>query len=316
MRRLELITATDAHFAWLLGESDAPDDLRIPPRGVDAPWVLRWRRRIQPTLGECGGWLMTAGGEVVGLCGYKGPPNAEGVVEIGYAVAGVRRRQGYATRAVTLVVEAARQDRRVSAIVAETALANLPSQKVLAANGFANVGRNMDDDEGEVIVWRLELKVPPGALQLVPATAAHFAWMLDEGPPPDALRCAEGGVDTPDGVRWQRAQLPASGEAINWLMVDAGEIVGFCLFKRPPQNGQVEIGYRVAETRRRRGYATEATRQVLMAARSDPRISAVSAETLAENLPSRRVLEANGFEPIGEFFREGDGALILWRRDV
>jgi RimJ/RimL family protein N-acetyltransferase len=154
---LELIVATDAHFAWLLGEADAPDGLLIPPRGVDAPWVLRWRRRIQPTLGDRGGWLMAARGEIVGLCGYKGPPNAQGVVEIGYAVARERRRRGHATRAVTLVIEAARQDPQVSAIVAETALANLPSQKVLAVNGFSDVGRSVDDDEGEMIVWRLEL---------------------------------------------------------------------------------------------------------------------------------------------------------------
>jgi RimJ/RimL family protein N-acetyltransferase len=157
MRDVALILATDAHFAWLLGEIEAPDGLQAPPRGVDAPWVLRWRRRIQPTLGERGGWLMTAHGEIVGLCGYKGPPSADGVVEIGYAVAPERRRQGHATRAVTLVVEAARLDPRVSVIVAETALANLPSQKVLAANGFADVGRSLDDDEGEMIVWRLEL---------------------------------------------------------------------------------------------------------------------------------------------------------------
>jgi RimJ/RimL family protein N-acetyltransferase len=157
MSGLRLVPATDAHFAWLLGEGEAPDGLSIPPRGVDAPWVLRWRRRIQPTLGERGGWLMAARGEVVGLCGYKGPPNAVGVVEIGYAVARERRRLGHATRAVALVVEAARQDPRVGAIVAETALANLPSQRVLMANGFAEVGRSVDDDEGEMIVWRLEL---------------------------------------------------------------------------------------------------------------------------------------------------------------
>jgi RimJ/RimL family protein N-acetyltransferase len=153
---LRLVPATDDHFAWLLGEAEAPDGFRIPPRGVDAPWVLRWRRRIQPTLGERGGWLMTAGGEIVGLCGYKGPPSAGGVVEIGYAVARERRRRGHATRAVTLVIEAAREDPRVCAIVAETALDNLPSQRVLEANGFLQTGRNQDDDEGEMIVWRLE----------------------------------------------------------------------------------------------------------------------------------------------------------------
>jgi RimJ/RimL family protein N-acetyltransferase len=154
---LVLIAASDAHFAWMLGEAEAPDGLRLPPGRIDAPWVYKWLRRTLPTLGGAGSWLMAADGEAVGLCSYKVPPNAEGAVEIGYGVAPERRRLGYATRAVALLIEAARLDPRVSAIVAETALANLPSQKVLTANGFADVGRSMDDDEGETIVWRLEL---------------------------------------------------------------------------------------------------------------------------------------------------------------
>jgi RimJ/RimL family protein N-acetyltransferase len=91
------------------------------------------------------------------MCSYKVPPNAEGVVEIGYGVAPERRRLGHATRAVTLLVGAARSDPRVRALIAETALANLPSQRVLQANGFVQTGHGMDDDEGETIVWRLPL---------------------------------------------------------------------------------------------------------------------------------------------------------------
>jgi RimJ/RimL family protein N-acetyltransferase len=154
---LTLIPSTDARFAWMLGEGETPDGLRIPPGGIDAPWVLKWLRRTLPRLGGQGGWLMTADGEVVGLCGYKVPPNAERSVEIGYGVAPERRRRGHATRAVSLLVEAARSDDRVSVLTAETALANLPSQRVLIANGFKDVGRGMDDDEGETIVWRLTL---------------------------------------------------------------------------------------------------------------------------------------------------------------
>ena len=152
-----LIPRTDAHLAWMLGEGEAPDRLRLPPGGVDEPWVLQWLRRTLPSLGGRGGWLIGADGEVVGLCGYKVPPDAAGDVEIGYSVAPARRRLGHATRAVALLIDAARQDDRVRALTAETALANLPSQRVLAANGFADVGRGMDDDEGETIVWRLEL---------------------------------------------------------------------------------------------------------------------------------------------------------------
>jgi RimJ/RimL family protein N-acetyltransferase len=158
---LQLLPATDGHFAWMLGEAAPPDDLRLPPGHVDQPWVLKWLRRTLPKLGGYGSWLMDVDSEVVGLCSYKRPPTADGAVEIGYGVAPERRRLGYATRAVALLIDAARLDPRVRVIVAETALTNLPSQKVLTANGFADVGRNVDADEGEMIVWRLELSGGP-----------------------------------------------------------------------------------------------------------------------------------------------------------
>ena len=41
---LRLAPATDAHFAWLLGETAAPAGLGLPPGGIDEPWVYRWLR--------------------------------------------------------------------------------------------------------------------------------------------------------------------------------------------------------------------------------------------------------------------------------
>ncbi|HEY3798564.1 MAG TPA: GNAT family N-acetyltransferase [Caulobacteraceae bacterium] len=156
MSGLWLLETTDAHFAWMLGERDAPDGLTLPPGGIDSPRILRWLRRGLTTLGPGRGWLMVADGEVVGTGGYKNPPR-DGVVDIGYGVAAERRRRGHAAAALALIVEKARGDPEVRALIAETALANLPSQRVLEANGFAQVGRSHDDEEGEMIVWRLEL---------------------------------------------------------------------------------------------------------------------------------------------------------------
>jgi RimJ/RimL family protein N-acetyltransferase len=161
---LRLVPAVDAHFAWLLGEREAPDTLRQPPRGVDTPAILRWLRRTLPKLGGSGSWLMVDDGEVVGLCSYKWPPTARGEVEIGYAVAPARRRFGYATQASRLLIEAARADPRVRALMAETALGNLASQRLLAGNGFFMTGRGWDDEEGEMIRWRLELRAPERAI--------------------------------------------------------------------------------------------------------------------------------------------------------
>jgi RimJ/RimL family protein N-acetyltransferase len=166
-----LVPATDAHLAWMLGEAEAPDGLALPPGGVDNPAILRWVRRTLPTLGGYGHWLMVDDGEVVGLGGYKWAPSAAGEVEIGYGVASERRQRGYAGQASRLMLEAARADDRVRALVAETAVGNFASQRVLAGAGFFKVGRGWDDEEGETIRWRLGLRdapaapVPPGLLE-------------------------------------------------------------------------------------------------------------------------------------------------------
>jgi RimJ/RimL family protein N-acetyltransferase len=152
-----LIDATDAHFAWLLGETPPPSPLAVPPGGIDEPWVLEWTRGNRRRIEGPGSWLMIADGEVVGLCGYKNPPDAKGGVEIGYGVAPERRRRGHATRAVTELVAAARLDPRVIRLFAQTALSNRPSQRVLEVNGFEAVGKGHDEDEGETIVWRLKV---------------------------------------------------------------------------------------------------------------------------------------------------------------
>ena len=172
---LRLLPATDAHYAWMLGEADAPDSLRLPPGGVDTPPILRWLRRTLPKLGGNGMWLMVAGGEVVGTCGYKWPPTQEGVVEVGYGVASARRGLGYAGEASRLIIEAARLDPRVRALVAETAVGNVISQRVLVANGFFKTGRGYDDEEGEMVRWRLDLASPTSS----PVPAGLLSRRLD-----------------------------------------------------------------------------------------------------------------------------------------
>jgi RimJ/RimL family protein N-acetyltransferase len=57
---------------------------------------------------------------------------------------------------VALLVQRARDDPELRVLIAETALANVASQRVLEVNGFARVGRSVDGEEGEMIVWRLE----------------------------------------------------------------------------------------------------------------------------------------------------------------
>lgn len=152
----ELVAVEDADFAWMLGEAPGRAGLAAPPGGVDDPAVLAIVRRMTAALLKAhdrGSWMMVEAGEVVGLCSYRRAPDAAGEVEIGYGVAVARRNLGHATRAVAAMVEAARADPKVRALTASTAVANLASQKALERNGFARIGRDMDPEDGELILW-------------------------------------------------------------------------------------------------------------------------------------------------------------------
>lgn len=74
----------------------------------------------------------------------------------------------------------------------------------------------------------------------------------------------------------------------------SGQLVGGIGFHHPPQEGVVEIGYGVAPSRQRRGYATEAVNALVEVAFAHG-AAAVVATVDADNVASRRVLEKAGF---------------------
>lgn len=87
----------------------------------------------------------------VGAGGYKGPPRADGSVEIGYSILPEHQRRGYATEAVEGLRERAYADPRVERIVAETLPDLAPSIGVLRKAGFV-----LTDDTSEPGVIRFE----------------------------------------------------------------------------------------------------------------------------------------------------------------
>jgi [ribosomal protein S5]-alanine N-acetyltransferase len=91
---------------------------------------------------------------------------------------------------------------------------------------------------------------------------------------------------------------------------DPPELVGWGGFKGPPREGTVELGYEIAESRRGRGLATEATRAMLAEAFADDSVKSVIAHTLPEPNASTRVLEKTGFRFDGKA-QENDR--LVWR---
>ena len=157
---------------------------------------------------------------------------------------------------------------------------------------------------------------------LVEVDDSDFAWLLHKEPQPrSGLRPPPGGVDEPvivEHVRGIVARLRAAGCSAGWMIVAADEVVGLCSYKRPPSpQGEVEIGYGIAASRRNRGYATRAVAAMLAHARRDPAVRVVVAGTVPDNAASQRVLERNGFKRVGECPDPDDGSMvILWEYPV
>ena len=93
-------------------------------------------------------------GLAVGSCGFKGPPDAEGAVEIAYGLDPAFQGRGYAKEAAAALVRFALQDDRVNVVRAHTLPEKNPSGSVLTANAFECLGEVIDPEDG--LVWRWE----------------------------------------------------------------------------------------------------------------------------------------------------------------
>ena len=85
-----------------------------------------------------GPFLVVLGtGEVVGDCGWYGPPGADGEVEIGYGLAAPYRGRGIGTDAVTALLAWVTAQPGVRRVVAETDATNTASRRLLERLGCA-----------------------------------------------------------------------------------------------------------------------------------------------------------------------------------
>jgi RimJ/RimL family protein N-acetyltransferase len=150
------------------------------------------------------------------------------------------------------------------------------------------------------------------------ARADHFERLLAGEAPELGVALPDSQIASPE-VLVMLADLavsirPAFSPAA-WMIIDGDRLVGLCSLHKVPEDGVLTIGYGVAPTEQGRGAAGRAIAALLEWSRSDPRVSAVAAETNRANLPSQRVLERNGFAVTDERFDEEDGDLLCWAID-
>ena len=96
-----------------------------------------------------------ASNTVIGSGSFKGPPDADGVVEIAYGVVPSQQNRGYATEAARALVAYAFGDARVRIVRAHTSPQNDASGRVLTKCGFTRTAQVHDPEDGPV--WRWDL---------------------------------------------------------------------------------------------------------------------------------------------------------------
>jgi len=91
----------------------------------------------------------------VGRAGYHGPPDAAGMVEIGYAVEPAHRRHGYARAALAALLRRADDEPQVRTVRVTISPDNVASYRLAAQYGFERVGEQWDDEDGLEIIYEV-----------------------------------------------------------------------------------------------------------------------------------------------------------------
>ncbi|WP_345410662.1 GNAT family N-acetyltransferase [Actinomycetospora chlora] len=99
------------------------------------------------------------------------------------------------------------------------------------------------------------------------------------------------------------------------LIVEGTEVVGLGGFTGPPEDGEVEIGYSVAPSRRGRGVASAAVGLWLRHARTGG-VRRVTAHTSPQENASVHVLRRHGFTHDGEVIDPDEGTVWRWVLDL
>lgn len=81
-----------------------------------------------------------------------------------------------------------------------------------------------------------------------------------------------------------------------------GQMIGRINLHRSPTTpvSKMELGYRIGQNFQGQGIGTLAVKEIIERAKSTYGLEVLEAGTATDNMPSRRVLEKNGFQAIGE----------------
>ena len=169
--RLDLVPCTPQQLLALIEQPEGFEQLAGLPvdpamhafyssADVSPQWVAALRKASEPDPWRHGFFVVHREARaVIGGAGFKGAPDADGIVEIAYGIVPRYEGQGYATEAAAALVTYA-FDHGAKQVRAHTLPEPNASTHVLLKNGFENVGSVVDPEDGPVWRWVYRRAVP------------------------------------------------------------------------------------------------------------------------------------------------------------
>jgi [ribosomal protein S5]-alanine N-acetyltransferase len=163
-QRLFLVPSTHAMLHAAV-EEDWPTLSRLLG-GVDFadqwshfPEAMVWMRDyLQDAPHEAQWWnyliIFRSEARLIGTCGFKGQPEPDGSVEIGYEIADAYWGRGLGTEAALALTEWALRQPGVKCVTAHTLAEENASTAILRKLGFAFVEEKIDLEDGRIWAWR------------------------------------------------------------------------------------------------------------------------------------------------------------------
>jgi len=134
------------------------DGIREQLLSASADFMVRLESGKQPDPWQFGfAVIHKIDNVLIGMAGFPGPPDSNGVAEIAYSIAPAYRSKGYATEVAQALIDFATRDSRVQTIRAHTLTKTNASTRVLEKCGFKRVSKTIDP-ENNLVVWRWERK--------------------------------------------------------------------------------------------------------------------------------------------------------------
>lgn len=155
--------AFDALAAGDLAGAEACTPVPLTAYFAGSEWRSVWRMRSEQARRDPTSPAWVTGviwdddlRRAVGRAGFHGPPDAAGMVEIGYAVDPDHRRRGYARAALESLLRRARDEPAVRTVRVTITPDNTASHDLVVQYGFTVVGEQWDEEDGRELVYEVD----------------------------------------------------------------------------------------------------------------------------------------------------------------